>query len=536
MTSVPKKCWSEGGRFGGPARALFGFARGRRLANSAPNTTSPSQATASQKPSPSLRLNCGSSPAGRLKASAVRAATAGSPSSAAWPASSSSAASFDSAAASSDAFSASSARLVTSGSNRRRGLRPPGRGTRSTDESGTADPWIEDGVEGVGEEVDRDETHRDEHHHTLHHQVVALVDRRDEQGADARQAIDVLDDDGSCQQSADAQPDQARERDARGPQGVPNQDAPTGEALRSGHQDELRLERRDEVAPQHTGEQGELPGGKGQCRKEDGPGRRDDGRVDPAGQGEPRRDAARGEGVHLHGEDVEEQLAEHEGGEGEQRQARRRDELVEPAVRPHRTGDRHGDGDRERHDLGHDDQLDGDRQAGADGARHVLVADRRLAEVAVEGVPEPEEVADVDRMVEAELGRQLGARRRITCRRAEDRVDRTARQQVDQEEREDGDGDHDGEQPYEACPEIPQHLSVPASPCSAWLSVCRPQLESQSWVSQGVESEARPSACWPFGRVIWPKPCTVGAQIRAFGPRPSQMYWASFVNSFQTWP
>src|SRR5580693_315486 len=93
------------------------------------------------------------------------------------------------------------------------------------------DPWVEDGVQKVGEQTDDDHEHGEHHDDAFEHGEVAGLDRLEELLADAGQAEDLLHDDGPAEQRPDVQRyhrDQAEHR-VRGR--VPQQHPPAGQPL-----------------------------------------------------------------------------------------------------------------------------------------------------------------------------------------------------------------------------------------------------------------------------------------------------------------
>src|SRR5688572_10843066 len=105
-----------------------------------------------------------------------------------------------------------------------------------------ADPGVEDGVEEVDGEVDQHEGGADEDYTSLHHEVVVLEDAPDDGVAEALHAEDALDDERPADELTDADAGDGEEREARGSQGVPEQDVPGGHPLGLGHPDVVLLE------------------------------------------------------------------------------------------------------------------------------------------------------------------------------------------------------------------------------------------------------------------------------------------------------
>ena len=90
--------------------------------------------------------------------------------------------------------------------------------------------------------------------------------------------------------------------------------------------------------------------------------------------------------VEAHCEEVDEQHAQHEGGDGEQPEGDPGRHLVEHAVGPQRGEDAQGYGDDQGDELGQHEELDGDRQGLLDGLAHRLPVEVGGTQVAVEAV------------------------------------------------------------------------------------------------------------------------------------------------------
>src|SRR3954447_11183571 len=118
----------------------------------------------------------------------------------------------------------------------------------SADGSGMSDPWVEDGVEDVDEEVHEHVAEGEDRHVTLQRDVLAPHDGVVDEEPHAVDVEDDLDDHGAADQRADVEAGDGEQREARGAQRVPPQDASGAEPLRTRHRDEVFLERGDHVA------------------------------------------------------------------------------------------------------------------------------------------------------------------------------------------------------------------------------------------------------------------------------------------------
>src|SRR5829696_1882934 len=206
MLSAPNQ-WSLPGPWRAtPRNVSLGSLSGRRSASTAPNSSSVNQTIDAQNQKPSLRLRY-------VPAGSEESADAGIPASV-W--------------------------------------------TSTTSSADMANPWIEDGVQEVDEEVHQDEAQRDDDDDTLHDEEVLLEDRRADDPAETGQREDLLDHERPTDQRGDAQAEDGQERERRRPQRMAPQDAPVGHALGLGGRDEVLLQRRDHVAAEHPHVRGRL--------------------------------------------------------------------------------------------------------------------------------------------------------------------------------------------------------------------------------------------------------------------------------------
>src|SRR6266545_1963595 len=79
--------------------------------------------------------------------------------------------------------------------------------------SAIADAWVDRAVQQIDGEVDQRDDHGREQHDALHERIVALVDRLDEQPADAWPGEDGLGDDRAAEQRADLEANHRHHRD-----------------------------------------------------------------------------------------------------------------------------------------------------------------------------------------------------------------------------------------------------------------------------------------------------------------------------------
>src|SRR4029079_1126776 len=105
------------------------------------------------------------------------------------------------------------------------------------------DPPGEVEGEEVGEQVEEDDREREQQEGALEHAVVALVDRLDDEEADARVREDVLDRDRPADDVAERERDERDDREHRVPEPVLPDGCPVRQALRAGGQDVVLAER-----------------------------------------------------------------------------------------------------------------------------------------------------------------------------------------------------------------------------------------------------------------------------------------------------
>src|SRR4030095_8322885 len=97
--------------------------------------------------------------------------------------------------------------------------------------SGVPDPWIQEGVREIDDQVDDDERERRHEREALHLLIVARDDRVDAEGAEARHREQRLHDDGAPDEEADLETHHGHGRDQGILQGVLQDDRPLAQAL-----------------------------------------------------------------------------------------------------------------------------------------------------------------------------------------------------------------------------------------------------------------------------------------------------------------
>src|SRR5512132_1197611 len=112
--------------------------------------------------------------------------------------------------------------------------------------SGMANPRIEDRVEDVDSEVDQHVEDRNDRDVTLDRDILLGPDGLEQRVAHARQLEDDFDHNGAADERSDIQPCDREECQARWPQGVTEEDASVGDALRLGCSDEVLSQGRDD--------------------------------------------------------------------------------------------------------------------------------------------------------------------------------------------------------------------------------------------------------------------------------------------------
>ena len=160
--------------------------------------------------------------------------------------------------------------------------------------------------------------------------------------------------------------------------------------------------------------------------------------------------------MELGREDVLERVAQDEDGDRDAQQRDDRDQAVTPALRVSRGPATQRDADPDGQGHGPDGQLDGRGESREQLVDHAPVVDDALAEVALQQLAEVDEVLLVQGLVETHAGHDLGGQRRRRVL-AEQRLDRVARDQVDDREDEDGQPEQDGDRADETSGDVLQH-------------------------------------------------------------------------------
>ena len=116
------------------------------------------------------------------------------------------------------------------------------------------DPRVERGVQDVGQQVDDHDHDREDEGHGLDDREVALQDRVDHELADARQGVDLLDDERAADEEADADGEHGDRRDDRVAEAVADEHPPLGQPLRARGRDVVGLEDLEQARTQAADE------------------------------------------------------------------------------------------------------------------------------------------------------------------------------------------------------------------------------------------------------------------------------------------
>src|SRR5438067_7587017 len=138
----------------------------------------------------------------------------------------------------------------------------------SAEGSGMANPWVEDGVQDVDEEVHGDVAEREDGDVALEGNVLARHDGIGDEEAHAVDVEDVLDHNGATDERADVEAGDGEQRETRGSQRMAPQDARGAQAFGARHRDEVLLQGGDHVAAQQTHVHRDLTSGEADGRQE----------------------------------------------------------------------------------------------------------------------------------------------------------------------------------------------------------------------------------------------------------------------------
>src|SRR6056297_3670177 len=100
-----------------------------------------------------------------------------------------------------------------------------------------ADPWVEDAVEHVRDQVEQDDQDREDEDERLHHRQIVGVDRRDQELPDPVHLEHLFRDDRAAEDRRHAERDDGDDGNERVPQHVDEDDDTLGQALGAGGSD-----------------------------------------------------------------------------------------------------------------------------------------------------------------------------------------------------------------------------------------------------------------------------------------------------------
>src|SRR5215208_1285569 len=314
------------------------------------------------------------------------------------------------------------------------------------------DARVYEGVKQVHQHVYQHHYQGDDQHRPLHGGVVPLENRLDHQAPQPRQLEDLLRYHQPAQETGDLQAAGGDEGDESVPDSVADDDNALGQPLREGSPDVVRAELLQEAAPEHPRQLTRLPEPRGEDRQNHG---RDVGyRVLKEWL------VARGwENPEVHGEDDDEHHPEPEVRDRNPAERESRAHVIDPRAPAVSREDASDYRYREAHGEGTEGELQRDRRSLHDQGRDRRPVDQGLAEVAPQHSPEPVDVLDHDRLVQAQplphlllgLFRGLGA---------EDDGRRVPGDKVDHRETDDADDEED-RQGQEQPPDQEGHRLVP---------------------------------------------------------------------------
>ncbi len=238
-----------------------------------------------------------------------------------------------------------------------------------------------------------------------------------------------FDDHGAADQPADIDAGHGDQRQRRRFQGMHQQDARRLQALGACHRDVIFLQRRDHVGAQHAHQH--RPFAERQRQR-----RQDKTAQIADGVFAERHIAGRRQPSELNRKQIDQQDRREERGNRQHAESATGHEAVEGAAAAHRAGNRERNADRKCGEFSQQHQLDRHRQAFTHGLQHGLPGSERTAEIALQHMTEPAQIAPPDRLVEPHV---MAQRRHLVGRRlvAEDDVSEIARQQR---------GDQEGQQ------------------------------------------------------------------------------------------
>ena len=321
-------------------------------------------------------------------------------------------------------------------------------------------PRVDEAIGEVGQQVHQDDGEGVDDHHALQHRVVALVERADDQLAQARPVEDDLGQHRVADQDAEIEPDDRDHGNEAVAEGVAPDDGARRHALGARRADVIlaeHLEHRRARHPRDIGghDDGEIDGGEREVAQS----------LDRIVE---RPGADHREPAQLDGKDEEQQDRRDEAGKRKAEQRADAGDIVDPGVAAQRRPDAERDADeRAEHDRRHR-QVDRVGQDVAHLFDDRLAGHQRVAPFAAHGVDEEVDVLRADRLVDAQAVAHVGERLRARLI-AEDRLRRIARQHARQHE---DDGEHREQRRYrkeQALEDVAEHGTLPARrPLSPW--------------------------------------------------------------------
>jgi hypothetical protein len=284
------------------------------------------------------------------------------------------------------------------------------------------DPWVDDDVEDVRDQVRNDEHGREDQRDRLHHGVVLVLDRRDQLGAEPVQAERELDDHGAGDQVADRETAHRHDRNERTPERMADDDGRPAEPPAPSRLDVLQFERVDHArARDATNErtQGQRERDCRQCEVVDATG-------EPAPQPEDGEPVKVG-GEHDDQHDRRDVLRERRADEHDPR-----DHDVGRLASPHRSNDAAAHAEQQHEDPGVGGELEGRQDLRPDHIRDRSLACDRRSEVPVKHIAEPVCELDEKRSVEVVVRAQRGDLRRENRVPAREDGHRVTRREIEE--------------------------------------------------------------------------------------------------------
>jgi hypothetical protein len=320
------------------------------------------------------------------------------------------------------------------------------------------------------QEVHEHDQRGDDQHAALQHRIVAAVNRFDQPLADPGPRKNRLGQDGAAQQRSDLEPDHGDDRDQGVAERVHGDDAHRTQALGARGADIVVAQHLQHRGTRHAGDdrQGDrAEHDRGQDQMAE---RRDEGalliREQRVDQQEPgyRLDVEHQRQPARYRRPAERHREQHDGEEAPPEDRHR---VAGERDRHHRmveSGAALGGGEdagRKAQDQREQDrrerEFEGGRKQVEELAEHRLAGDDRLAEVAGDDVLHVDRVLDQQRLIEPELGLELGVADRLDAALAGNQQHRVARSQPDQRKGEEGYPDEGRDQQRDARDDEAKH-------------------------------------------------------------------------------